>query len=203
MQIANRQRRSFNNQRVNLQQDEIMIICDFKENIKLGGGPKEINQDFYHRSQCSVFGCAVIYVDPELKKPKVIYTDYLSDVLSHDGVFVRDCIAHLISKLSSICPRLETFNKINFWTDVGLHFRCQEVAHFLLVEIPTIFNVEVAWNTFAECHGKSIVDGHFGLLSRWVQQIETKEKVTSIELLIKLLNKKLINSNKNKNFNNQ
>ena len=45
-----------------------MIVCDFKENIKLGGGPNEMNQDFYHRQQCTVFGCAVIFFDPVLKK---------------------------------------------------------------------------------------------------------------------------------------
>ena len=70
-----------------------------KRNIKLGGGPEEVNQDFYNRQQCSVFGCAVIYFDPDKKQNKTIYVDYLSDVLSHDGVFVRDCISDLLSKI--------------------------------------------------------------------------------------------------------
>ncbi len=171
----------------------------------MGGGPREINQDFYHRQQCSVLGCAVIYFDSQLKKTKTIYADYFSDVLSHDGVFVSQCISHLLTNIYKICPRLvpETVKTVNLWTDVGLHFRCQEVAHFFLVDVPTIFKTEVRWNTFAECHGKSIVDGHFGLLSRWVEQIETKKKVTSIDVLIELLNKKLIHSNFKKNKKNQ
>ena len=46
------------------------------------------------------------------------------------------------------------------------------MAYFFLVDVPSIFGTKVHWNMFAECHGKSIVDGHFGLLSRWVEQIE-------------------------------
>ena len=172
-----------------------MIICDFKENIKLGGGPVELNQDYYHRQQCSVFGCAVVFFDPVSKKHKTVYADYFSDVLSHDGIFVRDCISDLLSKISNICPRLEVMKKINIWTDVGPHFRCQEVAHFFAVDVPKMFKVDVEWNTFAECHGKSIVDGHFGLLSRWMKKIETKNKVSSIDVLIQLLHQKVINSN--------
>ena len=195
MKISNQQRRSFNFQRSNVKEDEVMIVCDFKENIKLGGGPNEMNQDFYHRQQCTVFGCAVIFFDPVLKKSKTVYVDYFSDVLSHDGVFVRDCISDLVSKIYKICPRLKELKKLNIWSDVGLHFRCQEVAHFLLVDLPKFFKINVEWNTFAECHGKSIVDGHFGLLSRWINDIETKQKISSIDSLIHLLNQKLINSN--------
>jgi hypothetical protein len=167
----------------------------------LGGGPNEVNQDFYNRQQCSVFGCAVVYFDPVLQRTKTGYVDYFSDVLSHDGVYVKDCITHLIQNLVSICPRLQQqqgqqpVKKINIWTDVGPHFRCQEVAHFFLKKIPSQFNVAVQWNMFAECHGKSIVDGHFGLLSRWLKKIELKKKVTSINTLVELFNQKLIDAN--------
>ena len=112
--------------------------------------------------------------------------DYFSDVLSHDGVFVRDCVSDLITKLYHICPRLANLKKINFWTDVGPHFRCQKVAHFLLVDVPKMFKIDVDWNMFAECHGKSIVDGHFGLLSRWIKDIETRTKVSTIDSLVQL-----------------
>ena len=47
---------------------------------------------------------------------------------------------------------------------------------------------------FVNCYGKSIVDGHFGLLSRWLQVIEVKNKVTSIDILVQLLKQKLIDS---------
>ncbi len=50
--IVDQQRRSFNEKRIEIQPDELMIVVDFKENIRLGGGPEECGQDYFTRQQC-------------------------------------------------------------------------------------------------------------------------------------------------------
>jgi hypothetical protein len=199
-EIANRQRGSFNKQRQFIKQNEVLIICDFKENLKLGGGPKEMNQDYYSRQQCSVLCCTVAYYDRVLRKRKNLYVDFVSDVLTHDAVFVKHCLTHLVSNFGKICGNFKNVSpkKFTFWTDVGLHFRCQELAHYVLDEFPKKFATSVEWNTFAECHGKSVVDGHFGLLSRWLNKIEKNQKIDSINTLIECFEKKIESINKYK-----
>ena len=45
-------------------------------------------------------------------------------------------------------------------------------------------------NHFAEYNGKSIVGGHFGLLSRWLKEVESHKKISDLKTLIKEFEKK-------------
>ena len=54
---------------------------------------------------------------------------------------------------------------MNICTDCGSHFRSGELLKFLSDEARTK-NVQINMNFFAEYHGKSVVDCHFGDLSR-------------------------------------
>ena len=56
----NQQRKFFNQYRAQIQPDELMVIMDLKENIRLEGGPVECRQDYFLRQQCSVLGMAVV-----------------------------------------------------------------------------------------------------------------------------------------------
>ena len=96
---------------------EVLIIIDFKENLKVsshgfhcvsiqklnylvrqvGSGPVEIGKDFYTKTQVSCLGAAVYCGD--WKKPR--YYDFLSYSLSHDGVYVRECLNKLIPDIQS------------------------------------------------------------------------------------------------------
>ena len=89
------QRRSYNQKRTEISPDELMIVVDFKENIRLGGGPIECGKDFFTRQQCSVLGMAVVYWNQVTKQPSVEYIDFFSDILSHDALFVSNCISNM------------------------------------------------------------------------------------------------------------
>ena len=175
-----------------------MIISDFKENITLGGGPVLVSQDFYHRKQCSVLGCQVVYFNQKFNKIKTVNVDFFSDIISKDAFFVKDCLRRLMKNLYHLCPGLAEVKRINFWTDVGQHFRCEEVAHFFLVDVPKEFHVSINWDTFVECHGKSTVDSHFGVLSQWVEDITDHIKVNTVQHLVKTLEEKVRKTNKNR-----
>ena len=167
-----------------------MVIVDFKENLRLGGGPVECGKDYFTRQQCSVLGMAVVYQDQVSKQPCVEYIDFFSDILSHDALFVTGCMSDLLHNFINLKYRNLSLKKVHFWNDTGRHFQCGELAHYLLKIVPVEFNIQVTWNFFVEHHGKSIVDGHFGVLSRMKTQIETRVQVDTIDQLIAELQKK-------------
>ena len=163
---------------------------DFKENIKLGGGPIEYGNEFYTRQQCSVFGAAVVFRDSVSKQPRTEYVDFFSDILSHDALFVTGCLNRILLTYLLNKTGQSKIKKVHFWNDTGRHFQCGELAFFLLNYVPIEFDIKVTWNFFGEHHGKSIVDGHFGLLSRIIKDIEKKVRIDSITTLIRCLRRR-------------
>jgi hypothetical protein len=166
------------------------VVLDFKQNIKLGGGPIEISQVFYDKRHISTLGFAVIFKD-ENNKVTTKYVDMFSEILTHDSLYVTDCINILLSK-----PYMQGFNQICFWSDCGLHFRSAELMNHVLKTLPFIYpQKNFIWNYFNEYHGKNLVDGHFGLLSRWLKDFESSNYINTIEDVVNVFNYKLINSN--------
>ena len=53
---------------------------------------------------------------------------------------------------------------------------------YILLELPAK-NYSTSQNFFAEYHGKSDIDGHFGLLQRVFNEYERKNDVTSIHVV--------------------
>ena len=94
--IVDLQRKFFNQQRAQIQPDELMVIVDFKENNRLGGGSAECWQDYFTRQQCSVLGMAVVYWNQVKQQPSVEYVDFFSDILSHDALFVSNCLSNVL-----------------------------------------------------------------------------------------------------------
>src|SRR5579871_4799162 len=56
----------------NLKSQHGILLMDFRENLKLGGSPNELNQDFYNRKNYSVLGMCLIYKDNNIKIKKSI-----------------------------------------------------------------------------------------------------------------------------------
>ena len=158
--LVDTQRDCFKLQMKNLKYQEGLLIMDFKENLKLGGGPREFPKEFYNKQPCSILGMCLIYCDKNgnIKKK---YINYFSDILSHDGLFIRDCLSDLLT-LSPI-PKLTS---LSIWTDNAKHFHSKEIGYCLLKDIPRRFSLKIQWNLFGEYHGKTLVDSHFSLLSR-------------------------------------
>ena len=156
---------------------------DFKQNIKIGSGPREVNNQFYSKSQRTVFGMVLYYIDPQTQKKTKHHINYISDILSHDGLFIRDVITYLNSKY--LVPLQLT--DIKFWTDCGPHFHSLEILHYMMIEFPTLITLKkVEWNLFEPYHGKNPCDAHFSLLSRWLKDFETRNYIYNTQDLIHL-----------------
>ena len=182
-QIATQQRLTFQNQRKTLSLSQCIILFDFKENIKVGEGPRETGRDFYGKSQRSVLGFVVYFKqNGEIKQR---FYHFVSEILSHDGLFVRDCINQLLD-----LEFFRRFNEIFFWTDCGPHFRNFEVLNHTLFEVPCKFDVFTTHNYFGEKHGKGPCDSEFSVLTQWLSEITSHTRIqTTAALLTALRNK--------------
>jgi hypothetical protein len=65
----------------------------------------------------------------------------------------------------------------------------------VLCEIAAQHSLAVTWNFFGEYHGKNIVDGHFGLVSRWLREGERSRPISSMEECMAFLREQVDASN--------
>jgi hypothetical protein len=170
----------------NLEKGECIFVIDFKENVKLGGSSREVQQQFYTNHPVSVFCITAIYKEYDMnQKPKIIreYHNYVSNVLNHDTQYVRECILELLSTSKFFC----NFHTLYFWMDGGPHhFRTHEMTYTLV----SLSNLEytVHWNYFVEYHGKNVCDSHFAILSKYLSAYERQSEVplTSLNDLVSM-----------------
>ena len=123
--MAQVQRDEFKRQREKVGHGECVIVFDYKQNVKIGTGPWQVSQEYYKQTQQSVFGCVVFSKDQDKKEREQVF-HFVSDVLSHDGLFACDCLKLLMNQ-----SYLKQFNSISFWSDCGPHFRNGELVHDL------------------------------------------------------------------------
>ena len=168
---------------------------DFKENIILGGRSIEIDRDHYSKRPNSVFGIAIYQKIGD--ETKIVYHDFVSEVLNHDSLFVNDCL----NKWTNTSDfRSSKFRSLSFWMDNGpAHFRTYEnIATF--VNLKKELKIDISFHYFCEYHGKNICDTHFSTLSRYLKQHENAAEsvVHSTEDVIKVFEEQTKRANDNK-----
>lgn len=150
-----------------------VLVIDFKENFKVGGGRIETNSCFYEKTPISLLGFAAIF--KENNEIRYEYHNFLSEILSHDSLFAGQCLIELLKN-----NKFRRIRNLKVWTDNGNHFRSYEFLHYLFKEAPKSIKGVIKFNRFVECHGKSIVDGHFGVLSRLFKQKEMERDIKNL-----------------------
>lgn len=173
------QKNQYNQDVKDLKENDAILILDFKENIKVGGGPVETSQSFYDRTPVSILGFALV-TKPN-NKINYEYHDFLSEILSHDSLFAGECLIKLLNS-----ERFNGINNLKIWSDNGNHFRSQEFLFFVFKEASKIIKGDIKLNRFVECHGKSVVDGHFGVLTKLFKQKEKELYIKDIHDLKKV-----------------
>src|SRR6185437_8223901 len=146
-----KQREALKNNINSLGDGEAIIVFDFKQNLKLGGSPNEVSQDFYHHSHINYLSFFV------KTKSNGIFFDFASEVLAKDAYFVIGCFKKMLR--NNIFKELN-IKKIYAWSDVGRHFRNGIVASFF-ARLKKTHDINVVHNFFVEAHGKFICDVHF------------------------------------------
>ena len=85
------------------------------------------------------------------------------------------------------------------WTDTGTHFRCAELAYYLLEELKQE-RVSVNWNFFVEKHGKNQRDQHFSSISNFIKMESLLKKLTCSRDIAEAINKRSFMANENRKF---
>ncbi|PVU85045.1 hypothetical protein BB560_007177 [Smittium megazygosporum] len=174
MELNRKQRDAFKTQQENLNGRSCVIVADFKENFRIGGGPVEASSSFYRKKQISDLCFCIIYKEDGQIVRK--YFNYLSENLSHDSFYAINCLNSLLA-----LEDLARFTIVHLWSDSGPHFKNSDYIHAVFFQIPRIFpQKKLSLNFFFENHGKSDVDGHFVVLSRWFSHAEAHQNINTI-----------------------
>lgn len=183
------QNKSYNETINNLKDNECVIIMDFKQNFIIGKGPIETCNDYYQNEQVSCLGFCVIYKHENSIMYQ--YINYFSKILSHDTLYVTECLNDLIN--SNLINRFKVFS---FWSDNACHFRSGELMNHLFKSI-MYKNIDISLNYFSEYHGKTILDGHFGLLQRTYNFVDKTKRINDINELIKTFKESVLGKKDN------
>jgi hypothetical protein len=176
----------YKRQQATLQPGHVIITMDYKENIKVNVAPDEASRVFYHQSQRTVLGFLLQYLDPSTGRPHNHYVDVISSSLTHDATFALECLHGVIQR--HVLPH--SLHTAHVWCDSGPHFRCSEFAAGVTCTLPALYRMHrlsTHLHYFAEKHGKSAVDGHFSLLSRWLKQAAAQQQILTTSQLIDAL----------------
>ena len=176
----------YKRQQATVQPGHVIITLDYKQNIAVNVAPDEASRVFYHQSQRTVLGFLLQYIDPSTGRLHNHYVDVISPSLTHDATFALECLQRII-QLHVLPHALHT---MHVWCDSGRHFRCSEFAAGVTCTLPALYRVHrlsTHLRYFAEKHGKSAVDGHFSLLSRWLKQPAAQQQILTTTQLIDAL----------------
>jgi hypothetical protein len=159
---------------------DVVITLDYKQNIKLNIGPVEESRRFYNEAQRTVLGFLCQYKEQATGQLVNHYVDYLSPCLTHNAAFALQCMSDLVTHF--LLPR--GLHHLQVWSDCGPHFRCNEMLAGVTIELPSALRrssipLTSSYHYFAEKHGKSAVDGHFSLLSRWLREASAQRDIVS------------------------
>jgi hypothetical protein len=99
----------------------------------------------------------------------------------------------------------DNFDYIEFWSDCAGHFRSKYMLNYYKNRNKyNTFNFKFSLvNFYTEKHGKSVLDGYFGVLSRWLTDSERSIQIKDIYMLVALFcDKHKYNYNPNSLFKN-
>ena len=163
IKIVENQKYMYNRIKNNLNEYDCILILDFKENFKLNYDKIEIGFDHFNKRQVSCLGVSCIFKDGN--NLTTHYMTFFSDILNHDSLFASDCLEKVFNELNP------NFTNIHIFTDCGPHFRSKEFI-YRVKKLHWERNKLISLNYFAEYHGKSIVDGLFGRMSKLFRNMD-------------------------------
>jgi hypothetical protein len=149
----------------NFSQTDVIIKCDFIQNIVHSRG-RETSQSFYSKRQTQFLSFVIwcyVSVNGVMKKKK-LYVDYLSSYLKHNSLYFQKCLTHLLTYLRDDIGvefrKVDTFvtfdptphNTKHFtqvWLDTDggkAHFKCR-FSFFFASTLPNEFGIAL-YDTF-------------------------------------------------------
>ena len=137
--------------------------------MALGGCLRELNQLFYGRPKRTVFGAVLIWRDKETGELNMIFFTVLSKDMGQDSFFVSHALKAIMEtqEFKEASP-----THLSIWMDNGPgHFRTNEFQAIIHEEFCGKRGINaIDLNFFTESHGKNIVDSHFSMVGRAINE---------------------------------
>ena len=166
---------------------KLVMIFDFKEYFQLGGGPVESSRVFYTKVKCSIFGAAII--NGSINGGRPLYVIIVSNLLDHNGSIARKQTKMVIESLFDASPGLlNQVKDISTFVDSGTHFVSYTFAYLALHWNCISFKANTHLGILGAHHGKTMLDGIFGVLGSKVTEAEKSTQINSIVKLVDIIN---------------
>lgn len=143
-----------------LQEDEVIVICDFAENYSFI--VQEAAPGFHwNNDQATIYTVVIYYrIDSQLTHTSLVI---ISDCLNHDAIAVKVYSDIIIDEIKTL---LTNVAKIHYFTD-GAPQQYKNYKHFSNVyHHEEDYGIKAEWNFFATAHGKGPCDGLGGTVKR-------------------------------------
>lgn len=172
--ITKKQSNYLKDKKENLENDEIIVLMDFSENLSFE--IQDAAQAFYYnKPQCTLHPiCIYFKADNELKIKSLII---IAENLKHNV----EAVYQFQTKLVEYVKRQYGNKKIIFFTD-GAASQYKNKKNFLnLCLFERDFGLKAIWNFFATSHGKSPCDALGGAFKRNVRNHNMKHPIDGID----------------------
>jgi hypothetical protein len=185
--LVNLKKSDYQEQMCNLKNEECVCVFDFKQNIVLQMGAKEMSQEFFQKMPVSIlsFICFIKKNDLIFKK---VFT-FLSLCVNHNAFFACDCLDRVLN-----CAMFDDIKKVYLWSDNGPHFHNNQFINFIFLQ-NNFKNKVIEYNFFCEKHGKAEADEFFGYISKFLNEYSMISNINDINELIFCLNNNLARTN--------
>lgn len=165
--VAKQQSSFFSEKKSLLQENEIVITCDFAENYSFV--LQDEAQGFHWNNSMATVHPFVVYfkeVNPKTGQPELVHRSFvfISDCLTHNTVLVHAFQRKLLPYLRNYVPNLK---KLYYFSD-GSAAQYKNRKNFLnLCHHKEDFDgLEAEWHFYATSHGKGVCDGVGGTVKR-------------------------------------
>jgi hypothetical protein len=162
----------------------VCLLCCQQENGTLPIGPTQCGAEWYAGSRQGYSTCGSYCwssTTDEMAKGK--YICQLSRVVEKSSAYALACMMDTMEKLEKM-GWLDGQVAIQIFVDCGPSFRSREWISTILYKLPDRWRRNTFLNFFLESHGKTQLDGFFGVLSRRRTEAALSKKITTVEELV-------------------
>jgi hypothetical protein len=153
-------------------------VFSWEENVNLPLTRIEQAGQFYAQNRLGVTIWGAHVWDEETGSMGEFFT-IASRVLEKSGIMAMALITEAVGRY-----RKPWHEALVLWSDCGPHFRCKVSLSTLSANLAWSLKLHATWNFWVEMHGKSIVDGYFGLLASTAKTISMQRDLCTVDDLV-------------------
>jgi hypothetical protein len=184
LEIAEHQKQAYKECLESLTMDTAVIVMDFAAAYQIPYKSEESSDEWFSKEFVHDLVVTLVKLNEEGERTHYYY-DFFCEKENHDTLFTRQALDQLLST----CLQLIGITKIYLWSDGGPHhFKIYRTLGLVANLIQPYF-VDIEYNFFASCHGKSYCDAHIGVSKQKIRaHVKSTGDVNTVADVIDVLN---------------